>query len=111
VTVPPIAAEIIEQMVFERSLRQFEHEWNSTACPVCPADKWQHYPFCRSCSIRLQRAHMMAALKPYVDRSSAVLLRWAQEDGGKNMRAFAHLFRHYDVCRDFLINARREARA
>jgi hypothetical protein len=111
VTTPPIAAEIIEQMAFERALRQFEHEWNSTVCPVCGVDKWQHHPFCRSCSIRLQRAHMMSPFKPYAGRSAAVLWRWASEEGGKHRRAFAGLFRHYDVSRDFLINVRREARA
>ena len=78
-----------------QSLLQLEHEWEATSCAVCAAAKWKNFPFCRRCSIRLQRAHLMrgvlrAARGETLDRimaSPELLLRWAAA---------------YDVARDYL---------
>jgi hypothetical protein len=79
-----------------QALLQLETEWEARRCAVCGAGKWKNFPFCRRCSIRLQRAHLMrgilrAARGQALDRimqNPDVLLRWALR---------------YDVARDFLI--------
>jgi hypothetical protein len=65
-------------------------EWESEICAVCGSDKWRNFPFCRRCSIRLQRIGLMKELKPYGGHSFGVLLR-------------KRMVRYYDLCRDYLV--------
>src|ERR1700758_768203 len=69
-------------------------EWDSTECPVCKAEKWAHYPFCRSCSIKLQRMHLMQPLVPWRSLSGDQIMQggyivpsgkmiWIDDDYGK----------------------------
>lgn len=69
-------------------------EWDSTVCAVCGDAKWKKFPFCRRCSIRLQRAGLMKKLRPYASHSFGVLLR----------RQMVH---YYDLCRDYLVVSKR----
>jgi len=40
-------------------------EWEAERCSVCTAPKWTNRPFCRLCSIRLQRIGLMQGLKVF----------------------------------------------
>lgn len=73
-------------------------EWDNAACAVCAEPKWPKYPFCRSCSIKLQRAGMMSKLHPLAGHDAAALARtrWAED-----------WMKEYDRARDYLINIRR----
>ncbi len=82
------------------ALEQFEREYESTVCAVCHGEKWVNSPFCRSCSIKLQRANMMKALQAQIDYH------------GKDWRAWEpfvlrHFWQHYDTCRMYLIDVQR----
>lgn len=73
----------------------YQMEWDSTRCAACQGTKWKFYPFCRSCSIKLQCAHMMGPFVLYRGRSSQDL---AELTGDRDLR----MFEHYDRARDFL---------
>lgn len=75
-------------------------EWNGTKCGVCGQDKWAFHPFCRSCSIRLQRVGLMKRLKPVTGHSFEAIMRF-QKLGPVVARMF-------DLSRDYLIVSRRE---
>lgn len=47
-----------------QAFEQMGAEWESSSCPVCHADKWKRFPFCRLCSITLQRAHIFFSMEP-----------------------------------------------
>lgn len=76
-------------------LALYQIEWDGATCAVCQAPKWRHFPFCRSCSIKLQCAHMMDPFKPFRGISSADL---AEMSNDSDLR----MFEHYDRARDFL---------
>jgi hypothetical protein len=69
-------------------------EWDSIVCPVCKEAKWARYPFCRSCSIKLQRIGLMEELRNWCGTASQHLPKeyWA---------------RRYDRARDYLFVSRR----
>lgn len=77
------------------AFRDFQREFEGKECGACGSEKWAKSPFCRLCSIRLQRAHLMQPLKAAFERDDAM--------------AFLDYFRLWDRCRDYLINLRREA--
>lgn len=82
-------------MILIEPLLLYQIEWDSTTCAVCKAPKWKYFPFCRSCSIKLQCAHMMEPFRDYCGRSSEDL---AQLPGDVDVR----MFEHYDRALDFL---------
>jgi predicted amidophosphoribosyltransferase len=49
------------------ALEDFEREYEGTVCAVCQSEKWPNSPFCRSCSIKLQRARLMQRMKDTMD--------------------------------------------
>ena len=69
-------------------------EWESSTCAICAGEKWVNFPFCRRCSIRLQRIGMMARLKPFAGRPFGVVIR-------------RHMAYYYDLCRDYLAVSKR----
>jgi hypothetical protein len=86
-------------------LHAFEAAWSSKICSVCKEPKWALYPFCRSCSIKLQRVGL---LKKGHGKAS-VLANYA----GKEWREWDTMFLRYvtvrwDQARDYLITKRRE---
>lgn len=92
------------------ALEQFEREYEGAVCAVCQQEKWANSPFCRACSIKLQRAHMMKkfdGLIHYVMNQTTVPV-----DKEKDWRTWPpwllrDYWRHYDLCRDYLIDVRR----
>src|SRR4051812_33349291 len=73
-------------------------EWAGTACAACGLGKWPDSPFCRTCSIRLQRANMFKGWKA---RTGSTVAEIATDDD-----ALKYWARWYDTCRDYLINTR-----
>jgi hypothetical protein len=74
-------------------------EWEGENCAACGAAKWARYPFCRSCSIRLQRIGLMRRLKIFGGRRFMDLF---------HMRLGLKFVRLYDLCRDYLIASKQE---
>lgn len=75
-------------------LEAFEESYEGKTCGVCGADKWANYFFCRSCSIKLQRAHLMRLL---THLNGIDWMKWKLadlRDGSKR----------WDLCRDYLLN-------
>lgn len=70
-------------------------EWTGVVCAICGDEKWAQFPFCRHCSIRLQRIGLMSRLKPYAGHSFSVVVR-------------RKMVTYYDLCRDYLIVSARE---
>lgn len=73
---------------------QLFDEWRSVRC-VCGEEKWKNFPFCRRCSIRIERVGLMEPIKycrgsslEVAIRDEAWALRWA---------------RAYDRARDYLV--------
>jgi len=93
------------------ALEQFEAEYESTTCAACKSEKWANSPFCRSCSIRLQRANLMRRFNDLladVQRQKQLTEESVKDWGtwaGWHLRAY---WGHYDLCRDYLINVARE---
>lgn len=87
-------------------------EWDSKECPVCKTPKWVHHPFCRSCSIKLQRMHLMEALVPWRGLSGDEIMQGRytvpsgkiiQLDAGyATLTQLERWFRSYDRARDYL---------
>lgn len=77
------------------AITQLKTEYESAACAVCGTEKWPNFPFCRTCSIKLQRAHLMR----YV---SGGVRWWEWMTGPREDYALA-----YDRCRDFLMVTKR----
>lgn len=57
-------------------LDRFKSDWASKICPNCGANKWKNSPFCRSCSIRLQRRNLMHGFAHWIKRSIKVMFRF-----------------------------------
>lgn len=74
-------------------------EWEGERCAVCASAKWARFPFCRRCSIRLQRIGLMRSLKVFAGRRFMDLF---------HMRLGRKFVKRYDLCRDYLITSRRE---
>lgn len=82
------------------SLDKFKNEYEGTACAVCQQEKWANSPFCRTCSIKLQRAKLMHELKEVQGYYGDDLSKWPPQT-----REFYS--KHYDRCRAYLIDVRR----
>lgn len=78
------------------ALSTFVAEFDSQVCGVCGNEKWAQSPFCRRCSIVLQRAGLMRRLK---------YLREGQP-GQDSVSEAIRYFRFWDLCRDYLITKR-----
>lgn len=70
------------------TILQIAREIHSETCAVCGGKKWLDFPFCRSCSIRVQRIHF-----------GQVLHRWTPSSLAG--------WRAYDRMRDYLMNSNR----
>lgn len=80
------------------ALEQVQREYKGARC-VCQARKLRHTPFCRKCFDRLKRARLA--------RQFAIFDRIIDMAGGKWLENTSRsYFRHYDLCRDFLLNNR-----
>lgn len=91
-----------------KAMAQLRGEWDACSCAVCGTEKWPHHPFCRSCSIRLQRARLMQPLTPFAGESIAELdARFARHCQEFADRIWLRWLILYDLCRDFLIVTRR----
>lgn len=82
------------------ALLDFEREYDGTVCAVCQQEKWAQSPFCKSCSIKLQRAHLMKALQSQIDHYGREGRKWPPF-------VLDHFWRHYDTCRMYLIDVHR----
>jgi hypothetical protein len=73
-------------------------EWDGVVCVACEQLKWAKHPFCRLCSIRLQRVGLMSQLQPLAGHAAAALgrTRWAED-----------WMKAYDRARDYLIVSKR----
>lgn len=80
------------------ALDLFKADWEGTICPHCGAEKWKNSPFCRHCSIRLQRKNMFGGMKKWVQHSLKACFRFFGDDP-LAVYSFAHW---YDRCRDYL---------
>src|SRR5579872_3444512 len=67
-------------------------EWNSKQCAVCGSPKWSNHPFCRLCSIALQRVGLMEQGKVFCGRPAMRISRLPRMAG--------RWLRWYDTCRD-----------
>lgn len=87
-----------------RAITQLKTEYESAACAVCGTDKWPNFPFCRTCSIKLQRAGLMKELVGpsgwMVGEYGVQAQAWGFFDRSKYVKS-------YDRCRDFLMVAKR----
>lgn len=81
----------------------FREEYESTTCAVCGKDKWRLYPFCRDCSVKLQRAGLMQYLVQLVVWNSD----GKREPDNWEPQIFRQYVKAYDRCRDFLIVTKR----
>jgi len=88
-----------------QAFEQMATEWESTSCPVCQTDKWTRFPFCRRCSITLQRAGIYWRLKPFTGRRFAAIRRLFEREG--NIPHVGTFFVLYDQARDLLVNWKR----
>lgn len=70
-------------------------EWDGFICAVCQGDKWAFHPFCRSCSIKLQRVGLMEELRNWCGGVS------------KNIIGMEYWAKRYDRARDYLIVSKR----
>lgn len=83
-----------------RAAAVYLEAWESQSCPVCGSAKWKHFPFCRHCSIRLQRIGLMTRF-PARGTPARVIFR---------SKFFRRWTRYYDLCRDWLIVSKRSPR-
>jgi hypothetical protein len=81
-------------------LDQFKKDWFSKTCPNCGNDKWKNSPFCRRCSIRLQRKNLIGGFKTWTGHSMAANIRFFCKDG--YVYPIERWIRWYDRCRDYL---------
>jgi hypothetical protein len=88
------------QEALEQCLPEFLASYQGTVCTVCGTEKWAGSAFCRGCSILLQRAHLMQYLMWVWDRYGHEAKTW-------ELSVLENYFRHWDLCRDFLIDHRR----
>jgi hypothetical protein len=94
----------------QSAIELFEREYDGATCAVCQAEKWIQAPFCRGCSIKLQRAGLM---KRFVGLLADV--RHVMGIGEEEVKDWHRwptwylrtYWRHYDLCRDFLIDVKR----
>jgi hypothetical protein len=96
----PIELLPIDEIATLKALEDFEREYEGTVCAVCRAEKWASSPFCRGCSIKLQRARLMQRMKDTMDSYGREWQSWPAH----SLRYFR---RHYDLCRDYLMDVRR----
>jgi hypothetical protein len=81
-------------------LDQFKKDWQSTTCPHCGAGKWKNSPFCRRCSIRLQRRNLFGRFKHWTGHRMAANIRFYCKDG--YLEPLHRWITWYDRCRDYL---------
>jgi len=87
----------------EYAQAEFRKEYGSTACAVCGKEKWSLHPFCRDCSIKLQRAGLMQHLVRLVVWNS----NGKREPEHWDSQVLVWYSKVYDRCRDFLIVTKR----
>ncbi len=94
----PLKADIDVPAGF-RAIEILAVRWESEICPVCSSPKWQHYPFCRHCSMRCQRAGLSMGRMPGRGVRFAVIFR---------SKFLGRWLRYYDLCHDYLVVSARE---
>lgn len=82
------------------AMEDFKREYDGQVCAVCQQEKWPQSPFCRACSIKLQRAHLMKAMQAQMDYYGREWKTWPEF-------VLNHFWRHYDTCRLYLIDVKR----
>lgn len=82
------------------ALRLFEKDWACTTCPNCGTEKWKNSPFCRRCSIRLQRRNLFMGYQSWTGHSLGATFRFFKTEHG--ISAAVHFAEWYDRCRDYL---------
>jgi hypothetical protein len=92
----PVELLPIDQTAMLPALEQFEREYESVVCPVCRQEKWANSPFCRDCSIKLQRANLMWGMASLARDHGRDWMKWEPA-------VLRNFWSHYDTCRDFLI--------
>lgn len=85
------------QEAAQLALEDFEREYEGIVCAVCQSEKWANSPFCRSCSIKLQRARMMRQFDMGQEKDWRTWPDWVLHP----------YWRHYDLCRLYLFDLRR----
>ncbi len=90
------------------TLNLFKRDWDSDVCPVCRKCKWGNSPFCRSCSIKIQRIRMMRGFQTWIGFPLSHNFNFfkRQERNGYKKAVYAWLT-WYDRCRDYLGTRRR----
>lgn len=87
------------QVGYGELVAEFQASYESIVCVVCSGEKWKYSPFCRTCSIRLQRAHLMQQMLNVEPHSP-----WAAANPGLYLRSFTYYARWWDAAKDYLIN-------
>jgi len=80
------------------ALEQSFQEFSSSRC-ACTARKMRNTPFCRECMEVLKRAKLLRQFNIFTKIVDMAGGTWKENIG----RAF---LRHYDLCRDYLLNTR-----
>lgn len=89
----------IPASVLVDTLAQFKQDWAGVVCPNCGHDKWRNSPFCRKCSIRLQRKNLFFGWRSWTGHTVKAMFRF----WGKASPEVAYLWvLWYDRCRDYL---------
>jgi hypothetical protein len=103
-------ANAMNEQAVQLAIEDFKREYQSAVCAVCKSEKWINSPFCRSCSIKLQRVRMMARLSGLVHEVQyEVAVTGKQESDWRFwpewiLKAY---WRYYDICRDYLLDVKR----
>lgn len=108
----------IGEEALSQAMPLLQGEYESEFCAVCGESKWPNYPFCRACSIKLQRAHLMKRLQDLIANEVWIAgqsEKWdidevdeqARKPGSWSSITAAAYWRHYDRCRDYLMVTRR----
>src|SRR5262249_28370055 len=79
----------------------FAADWICYTCPVCQGGKWENSPFCRSCTLRVQRLKLMRGWRSFTGHSMAVITR---------MGDLERWIFWYDLCRDYLTVTRKQGK-
>lgn len=107
----PVELLPIDLTAMVPAMAQFRQEYESKTCAVCGSHKWANYPFCRLCSIKLQRKHMMWFFDNQIRIIRAEVNCAASEECLLDKwpaQVLQDYWKHYEVCRDYLIVSRRD---
>src|SRR5205814_8509695 len=96
-----------------------KRDWESKVCPVCKSEKWKNSPFCRSCSIKIQRKHLFWVMGRTGHPREGLPILFKRWTGNSLLAMFRRYGRRheeqvvyawlcwYDRCRDYLGTRRR----